>query len=1100
MKKITFLHLSDLHIGDRHQKGLISQVKLILFDDIEFILKKIQTLDVVFFTGDLVQEGTKSEYELLEVYLLELWKLFEKFGHNPYLFCVPGNHDLERFPNDNDPTLKVLTNWINDDLKSKYFWIEPNTYYEFINQRFKNYLEWYKNTSIRKPADIHWGFLPGDYYSNINLNNIELGIVGLNSSFLQLSCGDAKKKLGIYNQQIHHMFGEKYSDWLRGKDLTLLLTHHSPEWYEPKSLEEYNQEIYHPKSFLEHLCGHMHEPISVTTSVNGFPSKRLFISPSLFGLEHYGEKSNTRRLHGYTAGYYFFDSDKICKTIWPRISIRTKSDALKIIQNDEFNLDKDSSSLTEILSDTQNANIPSDVIDSFIETAKKTDNLFDSKTLITKDLPRIPYKEIKSHISIRSQERTSAITSLKDQRYCWIVSKFGFGEDEFIGSILNEANINVGNCFNVNCDEIISTEQLIDTFNKVFSLNITKFFNILNTLDKPLLVFNHLNEILVKNSSGIKEFTQTIFDFSPGLKVIFTSENPPNNVFPEYIELFPLDIPAVKQYLEQSQEITCSFTFLEYEKLHRISSGIPFYIDKVIEQLKFRPLSDLGDMEFDYTSNEGTEKIPKSLINEINQLRSDETEHGSRRYTLLTILSLLHNGETFERIRKFYPTKSFHPDHISYLLKNKLIETTQINSIFEETQTDSELIKIIKVPRMSRDYISSILKDEEKVEIYKQACNLYLGNNWRTSIKMIRPKNVELEMIVYQNLQIAIRFILSQGVDSNNEIEVTRMTNVAVSLIEDFSKKGAYKEAFSLAEETLLLIKDVNYENFENTRTFLTKSLGENLRMTSLYDKSITILKSVCDDEKKNLSKNVRNHIRLNIAYAYETLNKELEAIQYANLIKKDETEKNGYLYLSAESVVAHFITDKTEKINKLNALKIKATKFGHNTLKANIILEICRVEKEKNQIKQLDKIILESKDDIYNKIRALVVKSEIILGTKKVEDITSDDLLGLSIAYSYSFYQRLKSLLTKCHNLAWQYWSKQKRYDHLLNLFRYSSFVWRLCGDTEEEQENINKLQSDPSFIDWFKNNSYSMNSVYYIQRALALYLLPNDSFKIGP
>ena len=52
-------------------------------------------------------------------------------------------------------------------------------------------------------------------------------------------------------------------------------------------------------------------------------------------------------------------------------------------------------------------------------------------------------------------------------------------------------------------------------------------------------------------------------------------------------------------------------------------------------------------------------------------------------------------------------------------------------------------------------------------------------------------------------------------------------------------------------------------------------------------------------------------------------MNKELEAIQYANLIKKEETEKNGYLYLAAESVVAYFISDKTEKINKLNALLI---------------------------------------------------------------------------------------------------------------------------------------------------------------------------------
>lgn len=42
MAKIGYLHLSDLHIGDKYQKGLISQTKTILFDDIKYILSKIK--------------------------------------------------------------------------------------------------------------------------------------------------------------------------------------------------------------------------------------------------------------------------------------------------------------------------------------------------------------------------------------------------------------------------------------------------------------------------------------------------------------------------------------------------------------------------------------------------------------------------------------------------------------------------------------------------------------------------------------------------------------------------------------------------------------------------------------------------------------------------------------------------------------------------------------------------------------------------------------------------------------------------------------------------------------------------------------------------
>lgn len=66
MAKIGYLHLSDLHIGDKYQKGLISQTKTILFDDIKYILSKIKKIDVVFFTGDFVQKGGIEEFEMLE--------------------------------------------------------------------------------------------------------------------------------------------------------------------------------------------------------------------------------------------------------------------------------------------------------------------------------------------------------------------------------------------------------------------------------------------------------------------------------------------------------------------------------------------------------------------------------------------------------------------------------------------------------------------------------------------------------------------------------------------------------------------------------------------------------------------------------------------------------------------------------------------------------------------------------------------------------------------------------------------------------------------------------------------------------------------------
>lgn len=82
-----------------------------------------------------------------------------------------------------------------------------------------------------------------------------------------------------------------------------------------------------------------------------------------------------------------------------------------------------------------------------------------------------------------------------------------------------------------------------------------------------------------------------------------------------------------------------------------------------------------------------------------------------------------------------------------------------------------------------------------------------------------------------------------------------------------------------------------------------------------------------------------------------------------------------------------------------------------------------------------------------------------------------------------------------KCHKLVWQYWEQQNQFDQLLNLFRYSSFVWRLCNDVDEELKYVNILQSNSEFIGWYENNKNNINSTYYNQRIFALFKTPTNS-----
>ena len=63
MKKIAYIHFSDLHIGQKYANQYLSNAKDIVLQDLDFILKELKALDVVFFTGDMVQSGIESEYE-----------------------------------------------------------------------------------------------------------------------------------------------------------------------------------------------------------------------------------------------------------------------------------------------------------------------------------------------------------------------------------------------------------------------------------------------------------------------------------------------------------------------------------------------------------------------------------------------------------------------------------------------------------------------------------------------------------------------------------------------------------------------------------------------------------------------------------------------------------------------------------------------------------------------------------------------------------------------------------------------------------------------------------------------------------------------------
>ncbi|HJP92148.1 MAG TPA: caspase family protein [Pyrinomonadaceae bacterium] len=318
MTSFGWLHLTDLHIGMAQQPGLWPTIKDLFYDDLELLYQKSQPWDLVVFTGDLTQRADAEEFKRLDDFLNELWDKLRTFGSNPSLVAVPGNHDLTR-PNAKSAAVKVLGNsWAVDSDVRDEFWTDPNSdYRKTITAAFQNYSDWWERTQF-KPA-IKPGILPGDFSAVVEKAGASIGIVGLNTSFLQLTATTQQGTLALDPRQFHKVCEDDGPAWLKKHNACLLLTHHPPDWLNEESREHLNADIVGNNNFAVHLFGHMHETRYLSQSIGAAPRIRVFQNTSLFGLEEFGEENKkVSRRHGYCAGRIDLEGDQGTLTFWPR--------------------------------------------------------------------------------------------------------------------------------------------------------------------------------------------------------------------------------------------------------------------------------------------------------------------------------------------------------------------------------------------------------------------------------------------------------------------------------------------------------------------------------------------------------------------------------------------------------------------------------------------------------------------------------------------------------------------------------------------------------------------------------------------------------------
>ncbi len=316
MVSFSWLHLSDLHVGMKDQKSFWPVLKGIFFEDLKILHDKCGPWDIVIFTGDLTRYGSYEEFKKVNDTLDQLWEHFHKLGSKPKLLAVPGNHDLVRPENTKDPSIILLQLWkYNDDIQEEFWKNSGSSYRLVINNAFKNYSAWWENQPFR-PENLSNGIIPGDFSATIEKDGARLGVVGLNTAFLQLTGDEYKGRLALHAHQFHEVCGGDGPHWAMQHNTCLLLTHHPPAWLNHDSRQHLNGEITTHGRFAAHLCGHMHKSVYLDISEGDTEARRIWQNRSLFGLEYYGQNEN--RLYGYTAGRIGLYDNQGRLLFWPR--------------------------------------------------------------------------------------------------------------------------------------------------------------------------------------------------------------------------------------------------------------------------------------------------------------------------------------------------------------------------------------------------------------------------------------------------------------------------------------------------------------------------------------------------------------------------------------------------------------------------------------------------------------------------------------------------------------------------------------------------------------------------------------------------------------
>jgi len=234
---------------------------------------------------------------------------------------------------------------------------------------------------------------------------------------------------------------------------------------------------------------------------------------------------------------------------------------------------------------------------------------------------------------------------------------------------------------------------------------------------------------------------------------------------------------------------------------------------------------------------------------------------------------------------------------------------------------------------------------------------------------------------------------------------------------------------------------------------------GISLRMTSHREDCVRVLNRALEKGGDKIANLTKASIYLNISFAKESLGDKAAAIAAAEEVKK-YCHQDSSMHLQAVSIIESCTKTGDELTQSLQKLERQGRTAGHEIAANNLALELEEATKDSKESLELLECVLRTREDDYNRIRAVVKKAELLVAEDRLADLSPSNELLLGLAYTYLYSRRLGNLFGRCHAIIWKVLARSKQVVQLLRLFRLSSFIWRLRGETDKEVAYLKDLE----------------------------------------